>query len=319
MQAIDNSVFLEEAITRETAAINRIIVERLKDWDQWARPVQETREMRARGEGPFPLGQKSERAETLTIERHGGKVELRIISPERPRGAFLHIHGGGWVFGSAQYQDPYFERLAANCGIACVSVEYRLAPENPYPAANDDCEAAALWLAENAARRFGCETLLIGGESAGAHLCVTTLLRLRDRHGLTPFRGAVLNAGMYDLTLTPSVRNWGTEKLILNTRDIETFVGMYAPEVSLRDQPDLSPLYADLNNMPAAQFIVGTRDPLLDDSLFMAERWRVAGNSVDLAPFPGGAHVFTAFAGQLQRDGLARIEAFICERLESQS
>ncbi|MGD9866364.1 MAG: alpha/beta hydrolase [Hyphomicrobiales bacterium] len=310
MKLFDNTVFLDEAVSRETAAINRSIVERLKDWDQWARPVAETRAMRARGEGPFPLGQKSEQAETIVIDGPGGGIALRVLRPEKPKGVLLHIHGGGWVFGSSEYQDPYFERLGKSCGLACVSVEYRLAPEHPYPAASDDCEAAALWLAANAKSRFGTDALLIGGESAGAHLGAATLLRLRDRHGLSPFRGALLNAGMYDLTLTPSVRNCGMEKLILNRRDIETFVEMFTPDPAMRSQPDVSPLYAPLAGLPPAQFLVGTRDPLLDDSLFMAERWRAAGNATDLAVFPGGAHVFTAFAGTLQREGLKRIEAF---------
>lgn len=311
MELFDNAVFLPDSVSRETDAINRSIIERLKDWDQWARPVAETREMRARGEGPFPLGQKSDLAQTVTIDGPDGALGLRIVAPETPRGVFLHIHGGGWVFGSSEYQDPYFERLARNCGLACVSVEYRLAPEHPYPAASNDCEAAALWLAANARDRFGTDALLIGGESAGAHLGVVTLLRLRDRHGLAPFRGACLNAGMYDLTMTPSVRNWSGEKLILNRRDIETFVNMFTPDPGVRTDPDVSPLYASLGGLPPAQFMVGTRDPLLDDSLFMAERWRAAGNKTDLAVFPGGAHVFTAFAGTLQRDGLKRIEAFL--------
>ena len=95
---------------------------------------------------------------------------MRIIAPENPRGVYLHIHGGGWTWGTADEQDPWLDRLAERCGLAVVSVEYRLAPENPYPAAPDDCEAAALWLIREAESRFGTSRLFIGGESAGAHL-----------------------------------------------------------------------------------------------------------------------------------------------------
>ena len=70
----------------------------------------------------------------------------RIIAPAEPKGVYLHIHGGGWTWGTADEQDPWLDRLAERCGLAVVSVEYRLAPEDPYPAAPDDCEAAALWL-----------------------------------------------------------------------------------------------------------------------------------------------------------------------------
>src|SRR5690606_5171609 len=104
------------------------------------------------------------------------------------------------------------ERLVDHCGLAVVSVDYRLAPEAPYPAAPDDCEAAARWLAAEAKERFGTDRLFIGGESAGAHLSVVTMVRLRDRHRLTPFCGANLNAGCFDLALTPSARRFGSER-----------------------------------------------------------------------------------------------------------
>ena len=79
-------------------------------------------------------------------------------------------------------QDPMLERIADNTGQAVVAVEYRLAPEHPYPAGPDDCEAAAVWLLRNAKEEFGTDILTIGGESAGGHLTAVTILRMRDRH-----------------------------------------------------------------------------------------------------------------------------------------
>ncbi|WP_163594852.1 alpha/beta hydrolase fold domain-containing protein, partial [Klebsiella pneumoniae] len=79
-------------------------------------------------------------------------------------------------------QDPWLERIADRCGFVCLSVEYRLAPEHPYPAALEDCEAAALWLAGPGKAELGVTALTIGGEAVGAHLAVMVLLRLRDRH-----------------------------------------------------------------------------------------------------------------------------------------
>ncbi|MGI9383504.1 MAG: alpha/beta hydrolase [Methyloligellaceae bacterium] len=305
------SPFDRDAISQETEAINRAIIDQLQDYDPWAQPIAETRAMRAAGGGPFPVPPHSERAVTHEIEGPGGLLQLRIVAPESPRGAYLHLHGGGWVLGTADGQDPRLERLADACGLAAVSVNYRLAPEHPFPAAPDDCEAAALWLVEEAPRRFGTDRLFIGGESAGAHLSAITLLRLRDRHGLTPFAGADLISGIYDLTLTPSARNWGSEKLILTTADVERFIAHFLEDRAAPDGPDVSPLYADLAGLPPALITVGTRDPLLDDSLFMAQRWRAAGNRAELAVYPGGAHVFLAFAGRLARQGAARIDAFL--------
>ena len=110
---------------------------------------------------------------------------MRVLTPPDVRGVYLHLHGGGFVFGSCRLQDDRLEQLALACRVAVVSVEYRLAPEDPYPAGPDDCEAVGLWLAENAAQELGSDRLCIGGESAGANLAVVTLLRLRDRHGFT--------------------------------------------------------------------------------------------------------------------------------------
>jgi acetyl esterase/lipase len=310
---IDASLFDPSAIDDEIRLQNAQIVAKLAGLpDQWSVPLDLVRERRRQGLGPFPPMPKSRRAETLSIEGTGGALPLRIIvPPDRPRGVYLHIHGGGWTLGAADEQDPWLDRLAERCGYASVSVEYRLAPEHPYPAAPDDCEAAALWLAREAEARFGTSRLAIGGESAGAHLAVVTLLRLRDRHGLMPFSGANLFAGCYDLGLTPSAANWGEEKLVLNTRDIRIFAENFCGPHADRRRPDVSPLHADLAGLPRALFSVGTRDPLLDDTLFMAARWSAAGNAADLALWPGGCHVFHRFESRLTEQALARIDAFV--------
>ncbi|MFC0842794.1 alpha/beta hydrolase [Streptomyces noboritoensis] len=110
-----------------------------------------------------------------------GGVKVRVFVPEHVDGVYLHIHGGGWVFGSADGQDERLWRLAEEARPTVVSVEYRLAPEHPFLTGPDDCEAAARWLVKNAAAEFGTERLLIGGESAGAHLSVLHTPPLRTR------------------------------------------------------------------------------------------------------------------------------------------
>ncbi|MFC7396106.1 alpha/beta hydrolase [Chelatococcus sp. GCM10030263] len=311
---LDPALFDPAAIDPETVALNAEIIAKLARLpDQWSLPPAVIREMRAEGGGAFPLPLRSPRAETLLIPGRAGEVPLRIIAPPDPRGVYLHIHGGGWVFGSADMQDDRLERMAEKLGLASVSVDYRLAPEHPYPAAPDDCEAAALWLVENAASSFGTDRLFIGGESAGAHLSVVTLMRLRDVHGLRPFRAANLVAGIYDLGMTPSARRWGEEKLVMRTLDVHLFVQNFLRGGGDLRDPDISPLYGDLAGLPPAIFTVGTRDAILDDSLFMSARWTAAGNRADLAVWPGGAHVFIGFPGSLAEKALARSEAFLAE------
>jgi acetyl esterase/lipase len=312
---IDPALFDPSTVSDEIRAQNAEIVAKLAALpDPMSVPPALVRERRRQGLGPFPLMTSSSRARTIAVDGPAGPIPLRIIAPDNPRGVYLHIHGGGWTWGTADEQDPWLDRLAESCGLVVVSVEYRLAPEHPYPAAPDDCEAAALWVVREMESRFGTSRLFIGGESAGAHLSAVTILRLRDRHRLNPFRGANLFAGCYDLSLTPSVRHWGSERLILNTNDVRVFANNFCGQVPDRRDPDISPLYADLKGLPPALFSVGTKDMLLDDSLFMASRWVAAGNTTDLAIWPGGCHVFIRFDSALSEQALSRIDGFI-ERL----
>jgi acetyl esterase len=306
---IDPQLFTPEAVAPATRAINDEIVAKLSALpDQWTFPIEDVRRRRREGLGPFPPLPKSDRATIIEIDGPAGIIALRVIAPDEPRGVYLHIHGGGWTWGAPDEQDRDLERLAA-LGFACVSVRYRLAPEHPYPAAPDDCEAAALWLVREGEKTFGTKLFAIGGESAGAHLALVTMLRLRDRHGLTPFAGANLFAGCFDLSLTPSVRNWGSKKLVLTTRDIGIFTENFCGEHDRRN-PDISPLYADLRGLPQALVSVGTQDLLLDDTLFMAGRWVAAGNQCDLAIWPGGCHVFHRFEFPMAEEALTRIDRF---------
>jgi acetyl esterase len=316
---IDPSLFADAAIAQETRALNEGLVEMLNGTPNWweiGAPAM--RAARRRGEGPFPLAPLSPRAEVIEIDgKVGHKIALRIIAPREPRGVYLHIHGGGWVLGSCDQQDPMLEHLADAVGLACISVDYRLAPEFPYPAGPDDCEAAAVWVVENARRKFGTEILTIGGESAGAHLSAVTLLRLRDRHGYRGFRAANLIFGLFDMTMTPSQKAFGDERLILRTIDIERFIEAFLPQGTDRRHPDVSPLHADVSNLCPALFTIGTRDALIDDSLFMHARWAAAGNKAELAVFPGGAHGFTSFPFGLAASANAGIDAFLTRHLAS--
>jgi len=243
-----------------------------------------------------------------TIGGPDGRISLRVFTPPEVRSVYLHLHGGGWVSGSARNQDGSLIALATSCGAAVVSVEYRLAPKHPDPAAPDDCEAAAVWLAEQSMSELGTDRLWIGGESAGAQLAVLTLIRLRDRHGFLGFSAANLVFGVFDLGLTPSARRWAT------TPDLDWCVDQFVPR-HRRRSPGVSPLHADLSNLPDALFTVGSLDPLLDDSVLMARRWTAAGNRAALAVYPGGAHSFTSDGSELAETANRRISEFLRQHL----
>ena len=297
-----------------TAAFNVALEERLA-----ATPPLRTlsahdlQERRRRGSGLAEVIE-SELATDRSIDGAAGPIPIRVLVPETVHGVYLHLHGGGWVVGSERLQDSFLEAIASTCGVAVVSVGYRLAPEHPYPSGPDDCEAAALWLVDRSRAEFGSERLAIGGESAGAHLAALTLLRLRDRHDLRAFEAAVLSSGWFDLRLTPSARSWGERNLGLTTADLrwlaDQFLGGFDP-----GDAAVSPLCADLSSLPDALFTVGTLDPLLDDSVRMAERWRAAGGRAELAVYPGGVHSFHGFSLPLADAANARIHDFLSSRL----
>lgn len=255
--------------------------------------------------------------ETREIAGPAGPIPIRVMTPERVDGVYLHFHGGGMTLGSAAGMDHRNWAIARACDVAVVSVDYRLAPEHPFPAGPDDAEAAALWLVEHARDELGTDRLLVGGESAGAYLSLLTLVRLRDRLGARPsFLGADLCYGGYDMSGTPStVRMAGAVPYATGdgaNRD------HYLPDRALDGlrEPSVSPLWADLRDLPPCLLTVGTCDWLLDDSLFLAARLRAARNDVELAVYPEGPHGIDTEPTELGRIARDRIHAFLRARLD---
>ncbi|UCH20002.1 MAG: alpha/beta hydrolase [Deltaproteobacteria bacterium] len=308
---IDPKVFDPEVIDSETAAFNEKIEKELSSQPPiYTLPPQVVREARAAGHSVFGPIVRRDEAEDRVVPGPAGDIPVRIFVPDTVKGVYMHIHGGGFMLGRANHFDEIIVGTGKRCSVAVVSVDYRLAPENPHPAAPDDCEAVAFWLAKNSSSEFGSKKIVVGGESAGANLSVVTLLRMRDRHDFTEFRGAVLSYGAYDLSMTPSARRWGGRNLVLTTKLMQWFHENYTTAEKYSD-PDVSPLYGDLSGMPPALFTVGTLDPLLDDSLFMHMRWLAAGNASELAVYPGAIHAFNAFPIEIARRANARIVEFI--------
>jgi acetyl esterase len=111
--------------------------------------------------------------------------------------------------------------------------------------------------------------------------------------------------------MTPSQLQFGNTRLILRTIDMQQFYNAFLPTITDRRVPDISPLYGDLNGLCPALFTVGTKDALLDDTLFMHARWVAAGNPAELAIYPGGPHGFTLFPSALAKSATERMDAFL--------
>ncbi|HWM36722.1 MAG TPA: alpha/beta hydrolase fold domain-containing protein [Streptomyces sp.] len=267
--------------------------------------LEELKEARARRSAPRAADPP---AVEESIEAAEVRVPVRIFTPVDgpPRGVYLDIHGGGFYMDSAARGDERNRELADALHLAVVSVDYRLAPEHPWPAAPDDCEAAALWLVEEADARFGTSRLAIGGSSAGATLALTTLLRLRDRGAVGRFTGAALQFGTYDLSArTPAGRCIADEY----------FIQAYAGHVEDRTVPDLSPLYGALRGLPPTLLIVGSADVLLEDNLALAGRLSAAGNDVELRVYPESPHGFTGHPTAMARTALSGVDSWLHDRI----
>ena len=285
-------------------------------------PPEVTRRRRREDRGElFPAPTWLDRCTTEVLPvgpPEGLPVRLCLPAAGDPDGIYLYLHGGGWVLGACDVQDPMLARIADRAQAAVVSVGYRLAPEHPFPAGADDCEAVAQWLVEHGHHRFGTDRMVVGGESAGAHLALLTLLRMRDRLGLVDaFLGANLECGVFDLSLTPSARAWGDHTLQLSTPILRWFVNQCLPGTDPEDRrrPEVSPLYADLFGLPPVLLTAGHLDPLLDDSLFLHSRLLAAEVDSKLEVWPGAVHDFPGLPHALGRRAADRIATWIADRI----
>lgn len=308
-----SALFDPRAVDEETAAFNARLEAQLAELPRpWTFPPQVVRAARAEGKGALPLLGPLDGSHWQEIAgADGGPARVRVSEPEgEPRGIYLHIHGGGWTIGAPDQYDVPNQALARATGLRVVSAQYRLAPEDPWPAQREDCLAAARW-----ALGQGGLPLLIGGESAGAHLAAVTAIGLRDEGVGGRVAGLVLNYGVFDLAGTPSCVNWGERYLVLSTPMMSWFFDCVDPDGRGRGTAGASPLRADLRGLPPALFSVGTEDPLIDDTLFMAARWHAAGNEARLAVWPGGVHGFDMFDLGIARAHHAGVREFIAARL----
>jgi acetyl esterase len=312
VEMINPDLFKPDSIDSETASFNKKIEKMLATLPPiHTRTPQEVRDERESGKGYMGPIKRLDEGRDRIIAGQDHDVPVRVFLPDQVNGVYMHMHGGGFVLSHPHHFDSFLAETSKQCNVVVVSIDYRLAPENPYPAAADDCETVAVWLANHAKSEFGSEKLIIGGESAGANLSVVTLVRMRDKHEFTEFKGANLIYGCYDIAMTPSQLNWGEKNLFISTPMIEWCNDHYVPQVEKRKDPDVSPIYATLSRMPPALFTVGTLDPLLDDTLFMYARWLAAGNQAKLDIYPGGTHVFNFLPTKLARKANEKIFEFI--------
>lgn len=263
-----------------------------------------------KGKGP-----EVERVEDRLIPGPQGEIPIRIYADRgtRNRPAVLYYHGGGWVLGNLDTHDKVTRYLAAGSSCVVVSVNYRLAPEHPFPAAVEDAYAALQWVSTNA-ETIGVDPLRIAvaGDSAGGNLAAVVSLLARDRKG-PPISCQALIYPVTDLSSlnTSSYRQFA-EGFLLTKEGMEWFRSHYLPKMEDWNHPYASPLLAqDHRNLPLAIVITAQFDPLRDEGEAYAEKLRQAGVPVRLFRYDGMIHGFVSFPEVFRqaRDALDRIAA----------
>ena len=235
-----------------------------------------------------------------------GGVPAIVATPtaHEPERRILYLHGGGYIMGSPKSHIAMAARLGKRAGAAVTVIDYRLAPEHPYPAAIDDCVAAY----RDLAGRIDPSLITIAGDSAGGGATLATLCALRDAGDILPGCAYVLSPWT-DLTASgDSIRSKADVDPMIDPALINSAAAMYGGQVPL-DDAGVSPLFADLSGLPPLLIQTGIDEVLLSDSTRLAERARAAGVHVELDLADGMWHVYQAFAGYMPEANEALIHA----------
>ncbi|CAB3756932.1 alpha/beta hydrolase [Paraburkholderia humisilvae] len=252
-----------------------------------------------------------------TLPGPGGAIPVRIYDPRggaeesaagRPAPAMVYYHGGGFVSGNLDSHDVLLRALTNRAQCVVVAVDYRLAPEHPYPAANEDAWAALQWVVQQAAElNVDATRVAVGGDSAGGLLAAYVAQRAR-RNGVS-LRLQLLLYPNTDATMSrPSWQTFGTSDFLVDRQDMKERYDAWLPPEIDRASADVSPLFAnDLAGLAPALIVTADHDPLCDEGNEYAARLRAAQVEVEHVCWQGMVHGFASMAGVLDA-GRALIE-----------
>ena len=245
---------------------------------------------------PALTGPGDQTVSTLDVRAPGpgGDIPVRVYTPPggpQSRPVVVFFHGGGFVIGSVDTHDAVCRDLAGGSGAVLASVDYRLAPEDPFPAPVDDCWAALQWVHDHAGTFGGDpERLAVAGDSAGGTLAAVVAMLSRD-HGGPPLRFQLLVYPGVGVTEDQASVRENAEGYLLTRRDIDWFIGHYVGPDGDRQDPRVDPIYAaDLSGSAAAHVITCEYDPLRDGGQAYAARLRADGVPVTERCYEGLIH-----------------------------
>ncbi len=285
----------------------------LADYPTWQKSPAEARaEFKAFCQLADPRSSAIGRIEDMKAEGPAGPIPLRVYTPVAAGGAALpalvYFHGGGFVLGDLDCYDGLCRTLANESSCRVISVDYRLAPEHPFPAAVEDCYAAAAWV-EAHAPDLGVDPnrIAVGGDSAGANLAAVTCLLAKANKGPPSIAFQLLIYPVVRMGRDHSKRPFGTG-YFLDNRTIDWFRGHYVPPGVDRSDPRLSPLDApDAGGLPPAYIVTAGFDPLRDEGMAYGKKLKAAGVPVSHVDYPTMIHGFFSMPGliPLANDAIA--------------
>lgn len=280
------------------------LIGRLSMFNPDVASMTDAQRLRARRHVPprFLSGRPDPAVSTRHVEVPSGTsvLHVRIDVPSAPlvgpRPLLIYIHGGAWMFCDRNTPEWLTTRLATRTGGVVASIDYRLAPEHPFPAALDDCWLALRWLTAQATN-LGADPgrIAVIGDSAGGNLAAAVCIMARDHGGPAVVHQTLIYPAL-DLTLaSPSIDTEGHHRIIPRSQ-LAAIRDIYAGTADLTDWR-LSPLHArDLGGLPGAHILVAGHDTLRDDGIRYAERLRAHDVPVRLTSYPGMAHGFLALS-----------------------
>jgi len=226
------------------------------------------------------------------VRVHNPAVDERALQP-----ALIYAHGGGWIVGDLGSEDESLSLLATALGHPLISLDYVLAPEHPFPAPLDDVVALFQEIRRRApSLGIDARRLALGGTSAGANLSLAAALRLLAA-GEAPPAALLLMSGLFDARFEfPSFKRLG-RGFLLTEEDLTFFRRLYCPNNEQWADWRVSPLQGDLRGLPPTLMLAAEADPLVDDSIILAERLRAADVIHELHIEPGQIHAWTSFVG----------------------
>jgi epsilon-lactone hydrolase len=291
-----------------TSQLEGIITDVVATFGAWG-PQTTLAQMRKGWDDLFSNAKLTVGAESEKVDAGGVRAEW-VTAPGAARDrAILYLHGGGYVLGSIHSHRDMCERLSRAAQARVLALDYRLAPEHPFPAPVEDAAAAYRWLLKQG---LAAKRIAIAGDSAGGGLTFATLLALKGSGDPMPACATPLSPWVDLEGLGESMTSKDSQDPMVHKPLVAEMAKTYVPSGDFRN-PLAAPLYGDLRGLPPLLIQVGSRETLLDDAMRIADKAKKAGVAVEIDVWPGQIHVFQIFASRLDEgeQAIQKLGAFI--------